>query len=156
MTNVITAQFFPREQASFKLTVRLHSRHMSVSNYRQLDRLFNTLFVITLTTLSKLRITGHLWLRVVMCKAVPCQDVFMMTSSNGSIFRVTGHLCGEFTGHRWIPHTKASDAELWCFLWSARDKRLSKQSWVWWLETLSRPLWRHCNVMQTWYQSIQS
>ena len=39
-----------------------------------------------------------------------------MTSSNGSIFRVTGLLCGEFTGHRWIPLTKASDAELWCFL----------------------------------------
>ena len=45
----------------------------------------------------------------------------MMTSSNGSIFRVTGHLCGEFTGPRWIPHTKASDAELWCFLWSAPE-----------------------------------
>ena len=43
----------------------------------------------------------------------------MMTSSNGSIFRVTGPFCGEFTGHRWIPRTKASDAELWCFLWSA-------------------------------------
>ena len=42
----------------------------------------------------------------------------MMTSSNGNFFRVTGHLCGEFTGHRWIPRTKASDAELWCFLWS--------------------------------------
>ena len=28
----------------------------------------------------------------------------MMTSSNGNIFRVTGHLCGELTGHRWIPH----------------------------------------------------
>ena len=25
----------------------------------------------------------------------------------------------KFTGHRWIPHTKANDAELWCFLWSA-------------------------------------
>ena len=25
---------------------------------------------------------------------------------------------GEFTGHRWIPLTKASGAELWCFLWS--------------------------------------
>ena len=24
-------------------------------------------------------------------------------------------LCGEFAGHRWIPHTKASDAELWFF-----------------------------------------
>ena len=44
----------------------------------------------------------------------------MMTSSNGSIFRFTGHLCGEFTGHRWIPYTKASDAELWYFLWSAQ------------------------------------
>ena len=43
----------------------------------------------------------------------------MMTSSNGDIFRVTGHLCGKFTGPRWISHTKASDAELWCLLWSA-------------------------------------
>ena len=41
----------------------------------------------------------------------------MMTSSNGNIFRVTGHLCGKFTGPRWISRTKASDAELWCFLW---------------------------------------
>ena len=39
----------------------------------------------------------------------------MMTSSNGNIFRVTGPLCGEFAGHRWIPLIKASDAELWCF-----------------------------------------
>ena len=31
-----------------------------------------------------------------------------------NIFRVTGHLCGEFTGDQWIPHTKASYAELWC------------------------------------------
>ena len=38
----------------------------------------------------------------------------MMTSSNGNIFRVTGHLCWEFPGHRWIPRTKASDEELWC------------------------------------------
>ena len=45
------------------------------------------------------------------------QSFTMMTSSNGNIFRVTGPLCGDFTGHRWIPHTKASDAELWCFLW---------------------------------------
>ena len=43
----------------------------------------------------------------------------MMTSLNRNIFRVTGHLCGEFTGDRWIPRTKASDSELWCFLRSA-------------------------------------
>ena len=42
-----------------------------------------------------------------------------MTSSKANIFRDTGSLCGEFTGRRWIPHTKVSNAELWCFLWSA-------------------------------------
>ena len=26
--------------------------------------------------------------------------LLMVASSNGNIFRVTGHLCGEFTGHR--------------------------------------------------------
>ena len=74
----------------------------------------------------------------------------MMTSSNGNIFCVTGLLCGEFTGHRWIPLTKAGDAELWCFLWSALNKPLSKQSWGWWFETPSRSLWRHC------YDSMKS
>ena len=44
-----------------------------------------------------------------------CTYPTMMTSSNGNIFRVTGHLCGEFTGPRWIPRKKASDAELSCF-----------------------------------------
>ena len=41
--------------------------------------------------------------------------ILIMTSSNGNIFRVTGPLCGEFTGHLWIPLTTASDSELWCF-----------------------------------------
>ena len=69
-----------------------------------------------------------------------------MTSSNWNIFRITGHLCGEFTGHRWIPRTKASDAELWCFpLIRALSKRLGKQSWGWWFDTPSRSLWLHCN-----------
>ena len=46
------------------------------------------------------------------------QNTVLMTSPNGNIFRVTGPLCGEFTGLRWIPRAKASDAKLWCFLWS--------------------------------------
>ena len=44
---------------------------------------------------------------------------YMITSSNRNTFHVTGPLCGDFTGHRWISLTKVSDAELWCFLWSA-------------------------------------
>ena len=41
----------------------------------------------------------------------------MMTSSNGNIFLVTGPLRRESIGHRWIPLTQASEAEL-CFLQS--------------------------------------
>ena len=32
----------------------------------------------------------------------------------------------EFTGHRWIPRTKANDAELWCFLWSASEQTVEQ------------------------------
>ena len=31
-------------------------------------------------------------------------------------------LCGEFTGHRWFPRTKACDVELGCFLRSASEQ----------------------------------
>ena len=57
----------------------------------------------------------------------------------------TGLLCGEFTSHWWIPHTKASDGELWCFLWSAPEWKISKQSPRWWFKMPSRPLWCHSN-----------
>ena len=40
------------------------------------------------------------------------QRKHMMTSSNGNIFRLTDPLCGESTGPRWIPRTKAIDADL--------------------------------------------
>ena len=67
----------------------------------------------------------------------------MMTSSNGNIFRVTGPLCGEFTGHRWIPLTKPVTRSFGVFF----DLRLSKQSTRRWFETPSRSLWRHCNEL---------
>ena len=71
----------------------------------------------------------------------------MMTSSNGNIFRVTGHLCGEFTGPRWQrPVTRSFDV----FFDLRPNKRLSKQWWGWWFETQSYPLWRHCNEVKYW------
>ena len=45
----------------------------------------------------------------------------MRPSSNENIFRVTGPLCVEFTGHRWISPHKGSDADLGWFLWSAPE-----------------------------------
>ena len=50
----------------------------------------------------------------------------VITSSNGTIFRVTVSSRGESTGHRWILLTKASDAELWCFLWSTPEQTVEQ------------------------------
>ena len=75
----------------------------------------------------------------------------IMTSSNGNIFRVTGPLCGEFTGHRGIHRSSVNSplkgqwrGALMFPTICALNKRLSKQSWGWWFETPSRSLWRHC------------
>ena len=56
----------------------------------------------------------------------------ILTSSNGNMFRVTDR-----------PLTKATDAELWYFLWL--NKQFCKQSKRRWFETPSHSLWRHCN-----------
>ena len=43
--------------------------------------------------------------------------LFAMTSSNGNIFRVTGHLCGEFTCHRWHGALMFSLISVWIYGW---------------------------------------
>ena len=69
-----------------------------------------------------------------------------MTSSNGNIFRVTGPLCGEFTGPGEFPTQRPVTRSFDVFFDLRLDKRLNKQSWGWWFETLSCPFWRHRNV----------
>ena len=49
---------------------------------------------------------------------------------------------GEFPSER--PVTRSFDV----FFDLRLNKRLSEQSWGWWFETLSRPLWRHCNAIK--------
>ena len=75
----------------------------------------------------------------------------MMTSSNGNIFRVTDPLFGQFTGHRWIPRTKASDAELWYFLWSAPEWTVELG---WWSETPPSWLWRQYSDMRPAHERL--
>ena len=71
------------------------------------------------------------------------QFYYMMTSSNGNIFALlaicTGNspVTGEFPAQR--PVTQSFDI----FFDLRLNKRLSKQSWGLWFETLSRSLWRH-------------
>ena len=97
-----------------------HTCHW-VTNRRQLDSLFKRFFILrqidlirsTLLSICEEDLTSRepfTWKCYI--------GIIMTTSSNGNSVRVTGPLCEEFTGHRWIPLTKASDAELWGFLWS--------------------------------------
>ena len=43
------------------------------------------------------------------------------------------------------PHKGQWRRGLMCFFDLRLNKRLSKQSWGWWIETPSRSLWRHCD-----------
>ena len=68
-----------------------------------------------------------------------------MTSSNGSIFRVTGPLYREFAGPGEFSALRPVTRSFDVFFDLCLNKRLSKQSWGWWFETPSRPLWRQRN-----------
>ena len=111
-----------------RITLRWrHNGREGVSNHQPQDCLLSRLFTRRSKKTSKLRVTG-LWAGISpVTGEFPAQrtsnaeNVFiwwrhhvlsvyfmtaiMMTSSNGNIFHVTGPL-------RWIPLTKASDAEL--------------------------------------------
>ena len=79
---------------------------------------------------------------------------YMMTSSNENIFRVTGHLCGESTGPGEFPARRPVTRSFDVFFDLRLNNRLSKQSWGWWFETLSSPLWRHCNKILVCWNDI--
>ena len=71
----------------------------------------------------------------------------MMTSSNGNIFRVTGHLCGELSGPGEFPTQRPVKRSFDVFFDLRLNNWLSKQSWGWWFEMLSCPLWSHRNAV---------
>ena len=78
---------------------------------------FNYIFNLSENTTMCMHISNHNYTKVIWKMLL----FYMMTSTNGNVFRVTGPLCGGFTGHRWIPLTKCSNTELWYFLWSAPE-----------------------------------
>ena len=84
-------------------------------------------------------------MRIIIERELFVASVIMMTSSNGSIFLVTGPLCGEFTGHRWIPAQRPVTRSFDVFFDLRLNKGLNKQSWGWWFETPLGSLSRHCN-----------
>ena len=93
--------------------------------------------------------------KYVWCNTSPIQShtfimyQSMMTSSNGNFFRVTGPLCGEFTGPGEFPAQRPVKRSFDVFFDLRLIKRLNKQAWGWWFDTPSWSLWRQCNVNRT-------
>ena len=86
--------------------------------------------------------SGHSWAGIRQV-SLRC----MMTSSNGNIFRITGPLCGEFTGPGEFPTQRPVTRSFDVFFDLYLNKRLSKQPRGWWFETPLWSLWRHYNVI---------
>ena len=130
-----------RMLAVYTLQWRNNGRHR-VSNHQLHDCLLDCSFRRRSKKTSKLRVTCPVnspqkW--PVMRKMLPFDDVIMRWNDTEETesatvtwyyawcrhkmetFSVTGPVCGEFTGHRWISLTKVSDVELWCFLWSVLE-----------------------------------
>ena len=95
-----------------------------------------SLFRLTTKKSSKVLITGlcegnrhrpvYLHKETVMLKVCSCHYNTISTLTwwrhqMETFSALMALFCGEFNGHRWIPHTKARDAELWCFLCSAPE-----------------------------------
>ena len=72
-------------------------------------------------------------------------NIVMMMSSNGNVFHVTGHLCGEFTGPSEFSAQRSVMRSFGVFFYLCLNKQLSKQACGWWFETLSHPLLHQCN-----------
>ena len=62
-------------------------------------------------------------------------------------FRVTGPLCGEFTGPGEFPTQRPVTRSFDVFYYLPLNTRLCKPPWGWRFETISWLLWRQCNVV---------
>ena len=89
-----------------------------------------------------------------MPSVTPYHTTHIMTSSNGNIFLVTGHLCGNSPVPGEFPTQRPVTPRSFGVFFDLRlNKQLSKQPWGWWFETPSWSLRRQCNAHEdfiTW------
>ena len=81
-----------------------------------------------------------LWFQVLYCVIIPWRHQRETFSVLLAICAGDSPVLGEFPAQS--PVTRS----FYVFVDLHLNKRLSKQSWGWWFETLSCALWRHCNA----------
>ena len=115
--------------------------HRCTSNHSKVCRKTYTQWIPIITTIKHMYISMH---------------NYMMASSNGNIFRVTGPLCGEFTGPGEFPTQRPVTRSFDVLFDLPLNKRLSKQPWGWWFETPSWSLWRQRNEQRNTLKNNQN
>ena len=79
--------------------------------------------IVICVVLCEFRGSGNLYYLSHRCAI--CNDI-MMTSSNGTVIRVTGPLWGEPTDHHWFSLTEASGAEVCSILWYVLEQTVEQ------------------------------
>ena len=108
---------------------------------------------VTILTFKGFQLSA--WNLVTWCTVAWSKLLFKMAKLTHSwwrhqmetFFRVTGPLCGEFTGPGEFPTQRPVTWGFDVFFDLRLNKWLSKLSWGWWFETPSWSLWRQCNVL---------
>ena len=142
-------QFLIHVQISVLISLRKQSLLIDQVNRKQLATSKTMLWFSEMTTW---KIACQLVL--IKIRNMMCMRDYMMTSSNGNIFRVTGLLCGEFTGPGEFPAQRPVTRSFDVFFDLRLNKRLSKQPWGWLFETSSWSLWRQCNDLTPWREFL--
>ena len=146
----VLAQLKRKRQGSASLAC-VRGIHQSPVNSRHKGPVTRKMFplddVIMWTAYNSLRIWTDTKNNRDQCYPVPQVPSFPRGRHQMETFSALLAVCagnspvtGEFPAQR--PVTRSLDV---CFDLRP-NKRLSKQSWGWWFETPSRPLWRHCNA----------
>ena len=151
----------------YKIRTQLCYACITVSNHRQFRCLFNSLLRQTQWKCKKCKSSALL----ALCELNPLMTgAFCFVYSKSWLLQ--NFACGAIAvlwWHTWwrhqmetffalvaicagnspvpgeIPAQRPETRRFNVFFDLRRNKRLSKQSWDWWFEKLSRPLWRHCN-----------
>ena len=130
-----------------------HKYH-NVSNHRHIDRLFNRLIAIIT---SNLLIICLSWEESAARKGLVTQKSFSLHVIKNDLYLVHDDVIKWKHFPRYWPFVRGMPVNSphkgqWrrnfdVFFDLRLNNRLSKQSWGCWFETLSRPLWRQCNVL---------
>ena len=101
-----------------------------------------------LNSIPRTRVVWRHYNRMSTTLAEQNDDVFMMTSSNGTFSALLDICAGNSSVTGVFPTQRPVAHRFDVFFGLRLNIRFSTQWWGWWFETPSHPSWQHCNVLK--------